>query len=286
MSESFTVTEDYYDFNTSNSYDIPEMCESSSAQELHIKVFQTCISIVVFLLGVLGNSLVIATFALYRRFRLRCMTDVFLLHLAKSDLLLLFTLPLQAADTLLGSWEFGTHLCKATRGLYAINTYSGLLLLACISIDRYVVIVQVQAAHRLRRRTLLYSKLAALGVWVISVLLSLPEIIFANVEVRDDGGGTVRDVRVDRGELAGQDRHPGGSDYRLLSALPDDAVLLQHDWSCSDAGAGLEAAAHSEADGGTVAGVPGLPASIHCGAFYKGSWPTGELCAMGCRPDG
>ncbi|KAJ8364613.1 hypothetical protein SKAU_G00134440 [Synaphobranchus kaupii] len=189
MYESSSVTDGYDGFTLSDISDMPEMCESSSAQELHIKVFQTCIFIVVFLLGVLGNSLVIATFALYRRFRLRCMTDVFLFHLANSDLLLLSTIPLQTANTLLGSWEFGTPLCKATRGLYTINTYSGLLLLACISVDRYVVIVQAQVAHRLRGRMLQYSKLAALGVWVISALLSLPEIVFADVEVRADGGG-------------------------------------------------------------------------------------------------
>lgn len=192
MVESSTVTEYYDDFTLNQTDDIPElseMCESSSTQELHIKVFQTCVFIVVFLLGLLGNSLVIATFALYRRFRLRCMTDVFLLHLAISDLLLVLTIPLQATDTLLDSWVFGTHLCKATRGLYAVNTYSGLLLLACISVDRYVVIVWAQAARRLHWRMLLCSKLAALGVWAASVLLSLPEIVFANVEVGADGGG-------------------------------------------------------------------------------------------------
>ncbi|XP_036396691.1 C-C chemokine receptor type 10 [Megalops cyprinoides] len=194
MEELYSIPEDYYDdastvtLDYSSSTGVPEICESSNSQELHIKIFQTCIFIVVLLLGVLGNSLVIATFVLYRRLRLRCMTDVFLLHLAGSDLLLLLTIPLQAADLLLGSWEFGTVLCKATRALYAINTYSGLLLLACISADRYIVIVQAHAAHRMRRRTLLYSKVAALCVWVVALLLSLPEIIFTNVDKRETGG--------------------------------------------------------------------------------------------------
>ncbi|XP_064177672.1 C-C chemokine receptor type 10 [Anguilla rostrata] len=198
MDKLLSVTEDYGYFQSDSSEmpEMPEMCESSSAQELQIKVFQMCIFIVVFLLGLLGNFLVIATYALYRRFRLRCMTDVFLLHLANSDLLLVLTMPFQAADTLLGSWEFGTQLCKATRGLHAANTYSGLLLLACISVDRYVVIVWAQAAHRLRRRMLLCSKLAALGVWAVSALLSLPEIVFAGVDVRPDGGGAQCEMNV------------------------------------------------------------------------------------------
>ncbi|KAL4660519.1 C-C chemokine receptor type 7-like isoform X1 [Arapaima gigas] len=172
-------TDQYSDFT-----DIPvEICESSRSQELTIKAVQMCIFSVVFLVGLLGNLLVIATFVLYRRLRLRCMTDVFLLHLAMSDLLLLLTLPFQASDTVLDHWELGNILCKVTRGLYTINTYSGLLLLACISVDRYVVIVQTRAALRIRRCRLLYSSLVAAFVWLTSGLLSLPEIISVDVDM-------------------------------------------------------------------------------------------------------
>uniref|UniRef100_A0A665UFE7 Chemokine (C-C motif) receptor 10 n=1 Tax=Echeneis naucrates TaxID=173247 RepID=A0A665UFE7_ECHNA len=145
-----------------------------------IKMFQTCVFCFIFLLGMMGNSLVIATFALYRRLRLRSMTDVFLLHLAVADLLLLLTLPLQATDTHLG-WIFSDYLCKATRACYTINTYSGLLLLACISIDRYLVVARAHEMLRLRRWILRGSMMAAVGVWVVATLLSFPELRFAGV---------------------------------------------------------------------------------------------------------
>ncbi|XP_018597646.1 C-C chemokine receptor type 10 isoform X2 [Scleropages formosus] len=178
------VTDFYMESYSDYTVTLEELCESSHSQALLIKVVQLCIFSVVFLVGILGNMLVIATFALYRRLRLRCMTDVFLLHLAVSDLLLLLTLPLQAADTLLDRWEFGSILCKVMRGLYAVNTYSGLLLLACISVDRYVVIVQTRAAQRLRHYHLLYSSLAAICVWFTAGLLSLPEIISVGVDTQ------------------------------------------------------------------------------------------------------
>lgn len=176
---------DYYDdysndslWNITNTSDY-DYCEAGD-HEFTIKMFQTCVFCLIFLLGVVGNCLVIATFALYRRLRLRSMTDVFLFHLALADLLLLLTLPLQAVDTHLG-WIFYVPLCKATRACYAINTYSGLLLLACISVDRYLVVARSQEMFRLRSQILTGGKVAALGVWLVAVLLSLPEILFSGV---------------------------------------------------------------------------------------------------------
>ncbi|XP_030626142.1 C-C chemokine receptor type 10 [Chanos chanos] len=176
----------YIDYST-NTDGLESPCEGSSGQEVTIKVFQTTISVVVFLLGVIGNSLVIATFALYRRLRLRSMTDVFLLYLALSDLLLLLTLPLQTAETLMGEWLFGVSACRFNRGMYAVNTYSGLLLLACISSDRYLVVVRARTAHKLRPSMLRYSKLSALLIALISVVLSLPDIIFSSAQEQIGG---------------------------------------------------------------------------------------------------
>lgn len=172
---SYTYSDDY----NSSDYD-SDWCGVTEEQELAINVFQTCVFIVVFLLGVAGNGLVIVTFAAYRRDRLRSTTDVFLFHLALADLLLLLTLPLQAADTHLG-WVLPVALCKATRATYAINTYSGLLLLACISIDRYLVVVRARQMLRLRRQMLPVGMAAAAGVWLAAVLLSLPDILFSGV---------------------------------------------------------------------------------------------------------
>lgn len=164
-------------FNDSNDW-----CEADEYQNSIIKMFQTCIFCLIFLLGVTGNCLVIVTFALYRRLRLRSSTDVFLFHLALADLLLILTLPLQAVETHLG-WIFWDPLCKATRASYAINTYSGLLLLACISIDRYILVARAQEMLRLRNQILTAGKMAAVGVWLVAVLLSLPEILFSGVSV-------------------------------------------------------------------------------------------------------
>ncbi|KAM9336950.1 C-C chemokine receptor type 10 [Symphorus nematophorus] len=154
-------------------------CEAGE-HEFTIKMFQTCVFCLIFLLGVVGNCLVIATFCLYGSHRLRSMTDVFLFHLALADLLLLLTLPLQATETHLG-WVLPAQLCKVMRTCYAINTYSGLLLLACISVDRYLVVARAQEMLRLRSHIFTCGTVAAVCVWLVAVLLSLPEIIFSGV---------------------------------------------------------------------------------------------------------
>ncbi|KAM8836927.1 C-C chemokine receptor type 10 [Spinachia spinachia] len=159
-----------------------DFCEAGD-WEAAIKAFQVCVFALIFLLGVTGNGLVIATFALYRRLRLRSVTDVFLFHLALADLLLLLTLPLQAADTL--GWTSSLGLYRAARACYAINTYSGLLLLACISVDRYLVVVRAQETLHLRRRMLAGGRAAAAGVWLVAALLSLPEVLYSEPAWRD-----------------------------------------------------------------------------------------------------
>ncbi|KAJ0016077.1 hypothetical protein NQD34_014367 [Periophthalmus magnuspinnatus] len=173
--------EDYNDSTTSMYLDLntSDWCDPGD-HELTIKVFQSCFFCLIFFTGVIGNCLVIATFSLYRRFHLRSMTDVFLLHLALADLLLLLTLPLQATDTHLG-WIFSSPLCRLTRACYAINTYSGLMLLACISVDRYMLVAKAQEMLRLRQQILTGGKIAAVCVWLIAVLLSLPEILYSGV---------------------------------------------------------------------------------------------------------
>ncbi|XP_028991328.1 C-C chemokine receptor type 10 isoform X2 [Betta splendens] len=169
------------DYGVNGSENDSLWCEAGE-HELTIKLFQTCAFCLIFVLGVMGNCLVMATFALYRRQRLRSMTDIFLSHLALADLLLLLTLPLQATDTHLG-WIFPELLCKATRVSYAVNTYSGLLLLACISVDRYLVVARAQKIFKRRRLLLAGGRVAAACVWLLAVLLSLPEILYSRVSL-------------------------------------------------------------------------------------------------------
>ncbi|KAL1006929.1 hypothetical protein UPYG_G00078990 [Umbra pygmaea] len=156
-----------------------EMCDKSWVREFR-GLYEPPLFWLIFILGAMGNLMVVFIYTTVRH-RLKTMTDVYLLNLAVADLLFLGTLPFWATDATKG-WVFGLGLCKIVSAVYKINFFSSMLLLTCISIDRYVAIVQVTKAHNLKNKTLFYSKLACLAVWIISGFLALPEFIFAQVK--------------------------------------------------------------------------------------------------------
>ncbi|CAL8313538.1 unnamed protein product [Merluccius merluccius] len=145
--------------------------------------------LLIFVLGTAGNLLVILLYSVIRR-RLKTMTDVYLLNLAVADLLFLATLPFWAVNATRG-WVFGPHaaaFCKGVVAIYKLNFFSSMMLLTCISVDRYLAIVMVTWVHNLRRETrMLYSRAASLAVWLLASLLALPEVPFA--QVRESSAG-------------------------------------------------------------------------------------------------
>ncbi|XP_067890844.1 C-X-C chemokine receptor type 2-like [Heterodontus francisci] len=120
-------------------------------------------------LAVTGNMVVMVVI-LYNR-RTISSTDIYLLHLAVADLLFAVTLPFWAVDAISG-WVFGDVMCKIISMLQEVNFYSGILLLACISIDRYLAIVYSTQTHKQKRPFLI--KLVCAAVWVLAIALSLP----------------------------------------------------------------------------------------------------------------
>ncbi|XP_066533422.1 C-C chemokine receptor type 6a [Hoplias malabaricus] len=160
------------------------------------------------ILGFVGNTLVIITYAFYKR--TKSMTDVYLLNVAIADILFVVALPLIIFSEQ-NDWALGTWSCKLLRGIYSINVYSGMLLLACISLDRYLAIVQARRSFRLRSRTLGYSYLICGVVWSMAFFLTLPTFIFY---ARYKIGGFIGDYGFFGNEL---------SDNRT--------VMISDDWS-------------------------------------------------------
>lgn len=137
------------------------------------RAFLPAIYSLLFLLGLLGNGAVAAVL-LSQRTALSS-TDVFLLHLAVANALLVLTLPLWAVDAAI-QWIFGSALCKLAGALFNINFYAGALLLACISFDRYLSIVHATQLYRRGLRA--HVILTCIAVWGLCLLFALPDFIF------------------------------------------------------------------------------------------------------------
>lgn len=164
-----TAEEDYDDY--SNLW-----CDQESVRSFRRR-FEPPLFWIIILVGGAGNLAVVWIYLNFRR-RLKTMTDVYLLNLAVADLLFLVTLPLWAAEASYG-WTFGSALCKLNSALYKLNLFSSMLLLTCISIDRYVVIVQTTKAQNSQMERRRCSRLVCAGVWFLALLLAIPELAFA-----------------------------------------------------------------------------------------------------------
>ncbi|XP_043530648.1 C-C chemokine receptor type 7 [Chiloscyllium plagiosum] len=160
-----------------------QQCQKADVRSFR-QSFLPAIYAVITVLGFLGNGLVVITYIYFKR--LKTMTDVYLLNLALADLLFLFTLPFWAVNVV-KQWVFGPVMCKTVFVLYRVSFFSGMLLLMCISIDRYFSIVRAASAHRHRSKAVYYSKIVSVCVWLFSLVLSMPELLYSGQKQIDNG---------------------------------------------------------------------------------------------------
>uniref|UniRef100_A0A673APA7 Chemokine (C-C motif) receptor 9a n=1 Tax=Sphaeramia orbicularis TaxID=375764 RepID=A0A673APA7_9TELE len=196
--------------------------------------------------GGVGNLAVVWIYLHFQR-RLKTMTDVYLLNLAVADLLFLVTLPLWAAEALHG-WNFGSTLCKLNSALYKVNLFSSMLLLTCISVDRYVVIVQTTKAQNTRAERRRCSRLLIFATttpteefctaaWVPSSRGNLTKIATLSLQVTmgfclpfiimafcySHRGHAAQNAQLPEAKAW---CHPGGGGGVRISQLPYNAVLV------------------------------------------------------------
>ncbi|XP_062925741.1 C-C chemokine receptor type 7-like [Mobula hypostoma] len=168
------ITDDNFEFDLLDPSLFEKPCDTSSVINFG-RLFMPILYAIIFATGLLGNLLVIVTLVLY--VKPKTMVDIYLMNLAIADLIFLCTLPFWAADAYT-EWIFGTFMCKIMNGLYTINFYSCMLTLACISVNRYNFIVQSTKMYKSRTK-IIYSKLACTGLWVLAIILALPEFILS-----------------------------------------------------------------------------------------------------------
>ncbi len=130
----------------------------------------------VLIVGLLGNALVLWVLI---RSRHRCsLTDVCLLNLAVSDLLFLVSLPVWAHSAV-NEWVLGTFACHTVTGLFMTGLYSSVFFMVLMTLDRYTIVVYKHSICSRKRP----AKMAlALFVWMLSLFVSLPDIVFAKVK--------------------------------------------------------------------------------------------------------
>lgn len=194
MDSMTPTTDDYWEIDEYDNYTdvttgtLAKPCSQADAYGFAQKYSPVMYSLV-FVLALLGNILVLCVIRRYRSSQSggACafsLTDTFLLHLAISDLLLAFTLPLFAVQWA-REWVFGVTICKISGALFNLNRYSGILFLACISFDRYLAIVHAISSGW--KRNTCHAQIACAFIWAICLGLSAVDIVYKQVVLVDTG---------------------------------------------------------------------------------------------------
>ncbi|KAJ8402141.1 hypothetical protein AAFF_G00370060, partial [Aldrovandia affinis] len=147
------------------------------------RVFQPVVYSMLLAAGLGGNGLLLAV--LQSRLGRLGATEIYLLHLALADLLLLLTFPFALGEAFVG-WVFGDFLCRVLGLLNVLSFLCGSLLLVCIGFDRYLAVVRAVQSVRGRRTRAVHLTCAA--VWLLGLCLSAPNAVFLSVGVERDRG--------------------------------------------------------------------------------------------------
>ncbi|CAL9689274.1 unnamed protein product [Knipowitschia caucasica] len=173
--ENFTFNISYDDY--------PSLCEKSDVRSF-ASLFLPIVYLLCLILGLAGNTLVIAVYMYYKR--LKTMTDVFLTHLAAADLLLLSTLPFWALDAARG-WILGEALCKMVSFCYILNFSCCMQLLACISIDRFCALTKMEGGDNFRCFQRFFNRKncwkVCIVIWMSAFLIGLLDLIVSQVRM-------------------------------------------------------------------------------------------------------
>lgn len=174
-----------WDYSGSGSLDQMELCPAWNLPYGHAII--PALYLAAFAVGLPGNAFVV--WLLSQRRGPRRLVDTFVLHLAAADLGFVLTLPLwAAAEARGGLWPFGDGLCKASSFALAVTRCAGALLLAGLSVDRYLAVGRPLSARPLRSARCVRAACGA--AWAAAFLAGLPALLYRGLQPSLDGAGS------------------------------------------------------------------------------------------------
>ncbi|XP_061183699.1 cholecystokinin receptor type A-like [Saccostrea echinata] len=147
--------------------------------------------ILIFCVAVVGNVLVILT--LIQNKRMRTVTNVLLLNLAISDLLLaVFCMPFTVIPMLLKNFIFGEPVCIMIRYLQGVSIAVSCFTLVALSLERYFAICRPLKSRSWQ--TLSHSYKTIIVCWILALGVIMPVPIYIKYrEYPQHGAATCRE---------------------------------------------------------------------------------------------
>ncbi|XP_054110518.1 mu-type opioid receptor isoform X3 [Callithrix jacchus] len=135
---------------------------------------------IVCVVGLFGNFLVM--YVIVRYTKMKTATNIYIFNLALADALATSTLPFQSVNYLMGTWPFGTILCKIVISIDYYNMFTSIFTLCTMSVDRYIAVCHPVKA--LDFRTPRNAKIVNVCNWIISSAIGLPVMFMATTKYR------------------------------------------------------------------------------------------------------
>jgi len=162
-------------------------CDTLYAHRDYARVLMPLFYSVVFLVGLLGNSL--ALHVIRPNVKKMNSTTLYSLNLVVSDILFTLSLPVRIVYYALGfHWPLGEVVCKISGLIFYINTYAGVNFMTCLSVDRFIAVVLPLRFARLRKVG--NVRYICVGVWLLVLAQTLPLVAMPMTNREPDGSVT------------------------------------------------------------------------------------------------
>ncbi|XP_044836925.1 C3a anaphylatoxin chemotactic receptor-like [Mauremys mutica] len=144
------------------------------------------IFILTFILGLLGNGLVIWVAGLKMK---RTVNTVWFLHLAIADFLCCMSLPFSIIHLILHEyWPYGHFLCKVIPSAIILNMFASVFLLTAISIDRCLMVMKPVWCQN--HRNVRLASLMCGCIWLLAFIMCCPAFLYRET-IKDEFDKTV-----------------------------------------------------------------------------------------------
>uniref|UniRef100_A0A3Q3GP19 Urotensin-2 receptor n=1 Tax=Labrus bergylta TaxID=56723 RepID=A0A3Q3GP19_9LABR len=148
--------------------------------------FGTLLS-VVYIIGVSGNVYTLVVMCHSIRFATSMYISI--INLALADLLYLSTIPFVVSTYFLKDWYFGDVGCRILLSLDLLTMHASIFTLTVMCTERYLAVTKPLDTVR---RSKSYRKGLAWGVWLLSLVLTLPMMIMVTQTTKNTPEGGVK----------------------------------------------------------------------------------------------
>ncbi|XP_034415176.1 urotensin-2 receptor [Cyclopterus lumpus] len=150
--------------------------------------FGTLLS-VVYIIGVSGNVYTLVVMCHSIRFATSMYISI--INLALADLLYLSTIPFVVSTYFLKDWYFGDVGCRILLSLDLLTMHASIFTLTVMCTERYLAVTKPLDTVR---RSKSYRKALAWGVWLLSLVLTVPMMVMVAQTTKNTADGGVKRI--------------------------------------------------------------------------------------------